>query len=289
MNKANDTEDMRKASEIALAKAEELKELQVMIPRHIRVLTAFGGGLGYVADEIDRMKADTGETVPLIFPPGFTPNDFNQSYHTVANAPASLSAMSITISGVLTASTGSTASVASTQRVGNNEYLKDLPLYFEDLHLDEELIPLLKKVKPSLTGNWEAVRDNLTVTTSEGIKNAIVHARTVADEISWMPDYNHLRSLPWCQLDDKGDPIRAIRYGWIKYGDNLPNVLNGKAQDDELFKSFNGGYKEFGEITHISPIPLSQHSNAVTACNAVGMALVQYLEIGSKKLTGSRN
>lgn len=100
-----------------------------------------------------------------------------------------------------------------------------------------------------------------------------------------MTDYEHLKLLSWGgYFDDRNKPIRAVRYAWINYGDELPVKLNGDPREDTLYKSLNSGYKEFGKITHISPIPLSRHPNAITACDAVGTALVQYLESGMNRL-----
>lgn len=283
-NKKN-TNEIREVSKISLKKADELEVLHKNIPKYIQNLTAYGRGLGYIADEIDRFENDTGKSIQVDYEDGISPKKFIATFKVANNTPETLSNMTNTLSGVMTASTGSTVGVISAEFIDKTYYLKDLPKYFKELNLDQELIQLLEEIKPSLADDWKAVRDNLTTRSSAGIKNAIVHARTVVDEIGWMTDFDYLKNLPWkIELDKEGKPIRAVRYAWIAYGDKLPNDLNGDPLKDTLYKSLNSGYKEFGKIAHVSPIPISQYPNALSACNAVGNALIQYLELGGERL-----
>jgi len=290
MKKKKLTDEMRKASKIAAKKADELRGLHKNIPQFITKLTVFGKGLNYVADETDRIEDETGKSVDFHSEDGFTPKAFTDNFKIINNSSGSLSDMTSTLSTMITSYTGSIVNFVTLQSVESRDYVQDLPIIFEDLKIDDELIPLLKEIKPSLAEDWQEVRDNLVLKTSQGIKNAIVHARTVVDNLGWMTDYNHIGSLSWGKhFDDKKKPIRAVRYAWINYGDDLPTKLNGDPRNDTLFKSLNSGYKEFGEITHVSPIPLSQHPNAITACNAVGIALVQYIESGMDRLKEVNN
>lgn len=285
MKKKKQTDEMRKASKIAANKADELRGLQKNIPQFITKLSAYGKGLKYVADETDRIEVDSGKSVNILPEDGFTPEAFTDNFILINNTSGSLSDMTNALSSMVTSYTGSIANIVTLQSLEENDYLQELPIILEDLKIDDELIELLKKIKPSLAEDWQAVRDNLVLESSSGMKNAIVHARTVVDELGWMTNYKHIKMLPWGDyLDNKNDPVRAVRYGWIKYGDDLPGKLNGDPRKDTLFRSLNSGYSVFGKITHVSPIQLSQHPNAVTACNAVGMALVQYLESGMDRL-----
>lgn len=181
MKKKKHTDEMREASGIAAKKADELRDLHKNIPRFVTKLTVYGNGLNYVADETDRIEDETGKSVDFHSVHGFTPKAFIDDFKIINNTSGSLSDMTNALSSMITLYTGSIVNFVTLQSVGTNDYVQDLPIIFEDLKIDDDLIPLLKEIKPSLAENWQEVRDNLVLETSSGIKNAIVHARTVVD------------------------------------------------------------------------------------------------------------
>ncbi len=150
MSHKNTTDEMRKAAEIALKRAEEMTALHQSLPQNINSLNAYGLGLSYIADEIDRIEQDTDQELHINFAGILSPTAFNLDYQNPDNTLEKIEGMTVTLSGIMTSASGSVVTYLVDEKVEPNNYLENLPTIFRNMDIDNQLIPLLEIIKPSL-------------------------------------------------------------------------------------------------------------------------------------------
>ncbi len=218
-------------------RAGKLQDLVAEAPQQIRYLKAYGDYLIYVGNEIDR---GAGHGFDFSSSPAFNTADIRQTLNWEVPTPFQISYTATLASGT----TGAVAEMA----VEYSNHKPDLQLFlnppesFRQLTTTEKTINILNNLNPGLGDRWQAAWDSIAIGSVDSIKSAAANGRTVVDEISWKTPYDHLKTLQWCKLDEKGRPTRATRYGWILYGDNLPAQFNNDPSSDPVWKSFHQAY-----------------------------------------------
>ena len=114
-----------------------------------------------------------------------------------------------TISGMVNDSTSSVMPVMVEYPGYQSNFFGNFPAAYTELKFTEELSVVLTEINSDFADTWNAAWEQLMLEKKDSVKNSSTNARTVVDEISWIPDPEHLKKLPWCELDDKGKPIRA--------------------------------------------------------------------------------
>ena len=284
-----DSKKFREAGKAAKDKANELKNLANVLPGYIRTLDGYGDFMNYTADELERFKTKYPSAPSIRTSLYFTPKTFINTLAWNVTDPKDIETSIITLSGVGTSASVSIPPEMVSFATEGDAFFSNPPENFVHLHLTDELTPLLSELMPELSPIWNASWDSLVLERADSLKNASVNARTVVDEISWIPDKEHLRGLAWCKLDNKGDPIRAVRYGWISYGDSLPQELKNDPSEDLRWKVFGQAYGELGKFVHKADYDKTSRVQVESALKALEIGLIGYLRDGMAKLIAARD
>lgn len=274
----------REAGNAAKEKAAQLREFAKSLPEQIRVLEGYGDLLLYTADEIDRFGHNHPASFFQELYQDITPDDVIQTLAAVTPQEKELLNVVTTISGAGTGSFNYFVEGCGKVASPGEQYFDRLPQTFKRLANTDKILGLLRQIDPLLPSTWKSAWDNLHSGRDDSLKNASANARTVIDEISWMPNYLHLKSLPWCRLDNKQEPIRAARCAWIKYGDALPDELKGDPSEDVLWKSFGKAYSVLGKYIHVAPCDATSVAEVETALIGLELGIEEYLMAGTQRL-----
>lgn len=279
------SDEFKKDGDILKNKSNELKDLMSVAPDAIRTIDAYTEMLYYTADELKKFSRYDPKAQDF---PDFKGSEYysiQSIYGLNIPSKAEVFAMGTSVSGLITDATSSVMYKVSVYPGYENDYFKNIPTKFLQLKFTDELCSFLHTIKPELATTWRSAWGQLALERADSIKNAAANARTVVDEISWIPNSEHLKSLKWCALDDKEKPIRAVRYAWIRYGDILPESLKNDPSSDSNWKSFNGSYGSLQKYVHTTIFRIEDRQIVETALKAIEIALIGYLELGMERLT----
>lgn len=265
-------------------RAAALKELAEALPKQIRLLDAYSDLFNYTADELDRFHSNYPFAILTSPYLDQTPDDVNRSLLWTLPDTRDIQSTVTAASGAGTGSLNYFIPEITKAAAPADPYFDSLPVSFKQLQGSEELIPLLDQLDLTLGSTWIAAWENLSLKRFDSLKNASVNARTVVDRISWLPDYEHLKTLPWYIGDKENKPIRAVRYAWIRYGDDLPNLLKSDSREDLLWKSFGAAYSVLEKFIHTTSYDSMSASRVWTALVALENGLLQYLRDGMERL-----
>jgi hypothetical protein len=261
-------------------RAGALQKLLAEAPRQIWLLRGYGDFLFYAADEIDRA---TSIGIDLSSSPGFNTLRIEQTLSWGVPSPSDI--------GLTFSATSGTTNLASELMVTWAVKQPDLQLFqnppetFLSIQTTDETIQNLNTLKPGLGDTWQAAWNATAVGNVESVKTVAVNARTVVDQISWMPDYEHLKTLAWCKLDQKDEPIRATRYAWILHGDNLPEELNNDPSNDPVWKTFGQAYRQLQEYVKVPVVSTASVLYVENCLKTIQVGLEQYLREGFERLS----
>jgi hypothetical protein len=275
--------EYREAAKAAKERANGLKVLGKDLPGYVRTLDGLGDFMDYTANELDRYGT-TYVSAPVNYSGiNFVPSDFMRSLN-AWSVPRGNDVQNsiVTLSGVGTSVTGSVLPQMQRTARPTDNYFANPPANFIQLRLTDELTPLLDQL--NLTPTWKSAWENLVLERDDSLKNACVNARTVVDEISWMPDTEYLKTLDWCELDKEGRPIRAVRYAWIRHGDVLPESLGKNCKEDTYWKTFGQAYSELGKFVHKAGYDATSRTQVEVALKSLELGLIVYLEAGMTRL-----
>jgi hypothetical protein len=260
-------------------RADGLQEFLAEAPRQIRLLRVYGDYLTYVGNEIDRATA---AGIDLTSSPGLNISGIEQTLTWDVPNPRDIGLTFTTSSG--TTNVTSELMVKYAQEQPNLALFQNPPESFRMLQTTKDANQTLNRLKPQLGDTWQRAWDAIAVGNLESVKTAAVNARTVVDEISWMTQYEHLKTLDWCKLDDNGNPTRATRYAWILHGDTLPAGLSNDPSNDFVWKPFRDAYKRLSKYVHIADIAHPDVIYVENHIKTIQIALEQYLREGSQRL-----
>ena len=210
-------ENFRKVGQDFHYRAGDLQKLVKEAPQQIGQLKAYGDYFIYIGDEIDR-AASCG--IDLTSSPGLNVTNVQQTMTWNVASPLEIGNTITVASGT----SGATADMMATYVEEDPSFglFQNPPESFLQLKITDQTVLNLNEVKPGLGVTWQSAWDAINVGSAESVKSAAISARIAVDEISRKPPYDHLKTLRWCKLDDKGQPTRASRYAWILHGDDLP-------------------------------------------------------------------
>jgi len=273
-------EEFRTVGQDLTIRAGSLQDLVAEAPQQIRYLKAYGDYLIYVGNEIDR---GAGYGIDFSSSPALNTADIRQTLNWKVPTPFQISNTATLASGT----TGAVAEMAVDygKQKPDLELFLDPPESFRQLTTTEETIQILNNLNPGLGDRWQAAWDSTAVGSVNSVKSAAANGRTVVDEISWKTPYDHLKTLQWCKLDEKGRPTRATRYGWILYGDVLPAQYNNDPSNDLVWKSFHQAYDRLHKYVHISDLTKADILSVETQLKTIQVGIEQYLREGHQRLT----
>ena len=239
-------DDLTKAGQTLHTKADELTDLARKAPDQSRRLRGLGDFYCYLGSEAQR-AAELGLTPGAEWTDEIdSVRDRFASDHFLGSVDDSIAVASGCLPTFTTDLLGFSTAVSQ-------PFLEQPPRSFQELGKTDHLVSDLDSIKSGLGATW---REALDAVETGDIKGAATKARTVVDEITWIPPYDDIKAEPWCRLDNKKDPTRACRLAWIKYGKELPDALRGEASNDETWKYLNANYDRLGKyvhkITHVS-------------------------------------
>jgi len=284
-----DSKKFREAGKAAKDKANELKDLANVLPGYIRTLDGYGDFMNYTADELERFGTKYPSVPSIRTSLQFSPQNFMDTLSWNVTNPKEIEISITTLSGVGTSVTGSVLPVIESFAQPDDPFFSNPPQNFSQLRFTDDLTQLLDDLNPVLSPIWKSAWDNIVLEREDSLKNVSVNSRTVVDEVSWLTNYEHLKTLPWCELDKEGKPIRAVRYGWIRYGDNLPPELKNNSIKDLRWKVFGQAYSELGKFIHKAGFDKTSRSQIETALKALEIGLIDYLKDGMTRLIASRD
>ncbi len=261
-------------------RAGELQDLVAEAPQQIRQLKAYGDYFVYVGDEIDR---GAGHGIDFTSSPGLNVINVQQTLTWNVPSPFQIGNTATMASG--TTGTVAELAVAYVEEEPELELFLNPPESFRLLKTTDQTIQNLNNVKPGLGDTWQSAWDFIAVESVDSVKSAAANARTVVDEISWKTPYEHIKTLPWCKLDDKDRPTRATRYAWILYGDTLPAQHNNDPTNDLVWKPFGEAYGRLNKYVHISDVTTADILSVDTQLKIIQVGLEQYLREGFERIT----
>lgn len=260
-------------------RADALQELVAEAPRQIRLLRGYGDFLFYAGNEIDR-AASIG--IDLSSSPGFNTLRIEQTLSWGVPRPSDI--------GLTFSATSGTTNLASELMVTFAVEQPDLQLFqnppesFLLIRTTDETIQNLNNLQPGLGNTWQAAWNAIAVGNVDTVRTAAANARTVIEEISRIPPYDHLESLDWCEMDERGRPTRATRYAWILYGDTLPEELNNNPSNDHIWKPFGQAFDKLQRYLHVSNVTNTDILYVENYVKTIQVGLEQYLREGSQRL-----
>lgn len=273
-------EDFRKVGYELINRADDLQKLTADAPHQIRQMRGYGDLLVYVGNEIDR-AADY--DIDVTASPGFDIDNIEKSLsYWKVPSPFFIGSTLATVSG--TSNAASAVMVEYENKKPEFQLFQNPPESFRSLKVSSHTIEALNRLKASLGDTWRAAWDAIAIGTVESIKSAATNARTVVDEISWLPSTDYLKSLDWCKLDDKGRPTRATRFAWILYGDTLPGDLDSNPSNDPIWKPFKDAYDNLHKYVHTTNIKSTDVLYVETHLKSLQIGLEQYLREGLERL-----
>lgn len=265
-------------------KKEELKSLVQKAPLIIRQMEANAEMLKYAANELDKFSNYANK--PIDFPDykGSQFYGIDQIRQLSIPSEQSLFYMSASVAAITSDATGSIAPVVTKYPGYESKYLDLLPPSYEQYLRSNELCDLLKELDDNYADTWLNAQNQLNMDGTDSLKNASTNARTVVDQISWLPDYDHLKKYDWFVSDNKGGPTRAVRYAWILHGDKLPAEIGNDCTKDHTWRTLFSGYDKLGKYVHIIKFSKVEKYEVQSSLKAIEIALINYITQGKQRL-----
>lgn len=280
------SKDIKKASKITKNKSKKLKELYKSIPQKTKIMDANADLLDYTSNELNRFIGSNPDKIHIPIPSDIEKPDYKNFFNSMEKLKLPDTALfDGTIMAVATIGTSSLSAATNVvlyYEEIDEDYFNNIPDSYEQLSNTKKLEELLDILDPKLGEIWEDIWNKLAIGDKDSLKNASTNARSMIDEISWRSDYEHLKSLEWCELDDNDKPTRATRFAWIYYGDVLPPGLKNKPSNDQQWKNFNESYGKLQKTIHKIDVKLPVRINSIFKTLEIG--LVNYLEAGMGRL-----
>ena len=278
------SEELKTTSKIVKEKSEEAKKFVQTATKFVKLMDANVEMMEYTAKELDEFYKQHPEA--LDFPEYRGEQYFNARKVSSLSIPdeMQMSDVSASISGLVNDTTSAVMPLIINYPGYSSKYYQGLPLSYTQLQFTDELLSLLDSLgRHDLAVIWNNAREQLALNTTISLKNSANNARTVVDELSWLPDYKHLEKLKWCELAE-GKPIRAVRCAWILYGDDLPDQLNNDSKEEPNYKALNSGYQNFAKYVHLSSFNVSEKFVLESSLNIIEASLINYIKMGRDRL-----